>query len=231
MVYNEKSEKDNYRRLSAKANYNALHSLEIEKYHCIFTERLKTARESMNLTQAEAAKKLGVSLPAYRKYEQLGGNRIDMPYFIQTLVDAFGVSADYLIGKAEQPHPEYEEVIKTTGLNAEAIRQLQELHAQDGADNNPGYLAFINCFLGNKECTGLFFQGLVPLLRDLDDASGKSERMTNMISVHLADYIYDYIVKVVVPTYAQLYWDGTYAPASVEQYLTDSSASSKKERE
>lgn len=226
----QKPEKDNTRERNAKADYNARHSEEITKYHYTFTERLKTAREAKNLTQKEAAKKLDISLPTYRKYEQTSGNRNDIPYFMRTLVDTFDVSADYLIGKSESPHPEYDDVIKTLGLNKNSIQQLQKLHALDGADISQGYLDFINCFLGNDTCTSLFFQGLAPLLRDLNEAQGTSERMTNILSTQLADYLYDYITKVVIPTYAQLYWTGEYTSANVEQYLTDNSVSTKKER-
>lgn len=225
MGNNIKPEKDNTRERNAKADYNARHSEDIANYHLTFTERLKTAREAQNLTQKEAAEKLDISLPTYRKYEQTSGNRNDIPYFMRTLTDTFDVSADYLIGKSETPHPEYDDVIKTLGLNDESLQQLQKLHVLDGAEISQGYLDFINCFLGNKACTSLFFEGLAPLLRDLSEVHGTSERMTNILSTQLADYLYDYITKVVVPTYTQLYWTGEYTPANVEQYLADNTVS------
>lgn len=218
---------------NAKANYNARHSAEIEKYNYIFTENLKLAREAKSLTQKQAAEKLDISLPAYRKYEQASGNRNDIAYFIRSLADAFDVSADYLIGKSSTPHPEYNDVIKTTGLNEKAIHQLQELHALDGAEIYQGNLDFINCFLGNDECTALFFQKLMPLLRNLDEAMNgdyPSERMTSILSVQLSDCIFDYLTKVVIPTYGQLYNTGDYIPADTAQYLTDNAVSNSKKR-
>lgn len=228
MGNNEEIEKDNTRKRNEKAYYNAKHSEEIDKCRHIFTERLKEARKAKNLTQPDAAKKLDISLPTYRKYEQKSGNRNDTAYFIKSLVDTFDVSADYLIGKSETPHPEYDDVVKKTGLNDNAIQQLQKFHALDGADIYQGYLDFINCFLGNDKCTSLFFQLIAPLLRDLEEAMDTSERMTNILSTQLADYLYDYITKVVVPTYAELYKNGSYTPVDVEKYMPDKAVTNKK---
>lgn len=225
-----KPQKDNTRKRNAKADYNARHSEDIANYHYAFTERLKRAREAKNLTQKEAAKKLDISLPTYRKYEQNSGNRNDIPYFMRTLVDTFDVSADYLIGKSETPHPEYDEIIKTLGLNERSIQQLKKFHALDGAETSQGYLDFINCFLGNESCTSLFFKRLAPLLRNLGKAQVTSERMTNILSTELADCLYNYIIKVVVPTYFQQYYTGEYTPANVEQYSTDNVVSENKKR-
>lgn len=233
MGSNREFEKENNHERNAKADYNAKHSAAIEKYNYIFIERLKTAREAKKLTQSETAKKLDISLPTYRKYEQISGNRNDIAFFIRSLCDTFDVSADYLIGKSETPHPEYDDVIKSTGLNDKAIHQLQTFHALDGGERYQGYLDFINCFLGNENCTTLFFDGLLPILRNLNDAMNghsPSERMTNMLSTQLADHLYDYITKVVVPTYLQKYNTGKYTPADVNQYLTDNAVTDKKKR-
>lgn len=230
MGNNNTPEKDNTRERKAKADYNARHSEDIAKYNILFTERLKKARESKNMTQDEAAEKLDISKISYRKYEQVSGNRVDVPYYMRTLVDTFDVSADYLIGKSQTPHPEYDDVIKTLGLNEKSIQQLQKLHAFDGAEISQGYLDFINCFLGNESCTALFFEGIAPLLRDLGEAQTTSEHMTNILSAQLADNLYNYITKVVVPTYLQLYQTGEYTPADVERYLTDNAVLTNKKR-
>ena len=190
------NKKDNHtRERNAKAYYNAKHSEEIDKYNHIFIERLKAARKAQNMTQEEAAKKLDISLATYRKYEQEDGNRTDTAYFITTLTNTFNVSADYLIGKWDKPHPEYTDVIKTTGLNDKSIQQLQKLHALDGDKIYQGYLDFVNCFLGNEACTSLFFEGLLPILRELNESiygDIKSNRLTNIASANLADYIYNF---------------------------------------
>lgn len=229
---NNKFEKNNTRERNAKAYYNAKHSEEITNCNYTFIENLKTAREARNLTQKEAAKELGISLATYRKYEQVSGNRGDVAYFIRTLADTFDVSADYLIGNSKTFHPEYNDIIKTTGLNEKSIHQLQKLYALDGAEVSQGYLDFVNCFLGNGECTAIFFQKLMPLLRTLDESMNgdyPSERMTSMLSVQLSDCIFDYLVKVVIPTYVQLYNTDNYIPADAEQYMTDNAVSKKRE--
>lgn len=231
---NKGIKKDNTRKRNAKADYNARHSEEIEQCNRIFIERLKSAREAKQLTQKETAEKLDISLATYRKYEQETGNRSDISYFIGTLANTLDVSADYLIGKSNTPHPEYDDVIKTTGLNDKSIQQLQKLHALDGDEIHQGYIDFINCFLGNEECTSIFFEGLLPILRNLNDAiSGDypSERMKNLASTELADHLYDYITKVVVPTYSQKYKTGEYTPADVDQYLTSNTMSPKKKED
>lgn len=225
--------KNNAEKRTAKAYYNAKHSEEIEKYNHIFTKRLKTARKKQNITQEKMAKKLDVSLATYRKYEQEGGNRTDTPYYLATLVNTLHVSADYLIGKSDTPHPEYNDIIKNTGLNEKSILQLQKLHALDGGEIYQGYLDFVNCFLGNESCTSIFFEGLLPILRELNEAmygNYKSDRLTNIASANLADFVYNYITKVVVPTYSQLYNTGEYTPADVKQYLTDNAVTNKKKR-
>lgn len=228
MGNNKELEKDNTRKRNEKAYYNAKHSEEIDKCRHTFTEHLKEARKAKNLTQEEVAKKLDISPSTYRKYEQKSGNRTDTAYFIKSLVDTFEVSADYLIGKSNTPHPEYDDVIKKTGLNDKAIQQLQKFYALDGSETSQGYLDFINCFLGNDECTSLFFQLIAPLLRNLNEAMSTSERMTTVLSTQLADYLYDYITKVVVPTYVQLYWTGEYTPVDVEKYMPDKAVTNQK---
>jgi transcriptional regulator with XRE-family HTH domain len=225
--------KDNTRKRNAKSNYNARHSEEIADYNITFTERLKTAREAQKLTQTEAAEKLDISVATYKKYEQVSGNRNDIAYFIGTLANTFDVSADYLIGKSDTPHPEYNDVIKTTGLNEKSIHQLQQLYKQDGAEISQGYLDFINCFLGNDKCTALFFQKLMPLLRNLDESMNgeyPSTRMTSALSVLLTDCIFDYLTKVVIPTYGQLYNTGKYDTPDTERYLTDEAVFNRKRK-
>ena len=66
-----------------------------------FRERLISARKSAGMTQAEAAKRLGTTQPAYAKYEtgpSLPG--------LEKLLDfcrLYGVSSDYLLGLSDDP--------------------------------------------------------------------------------------------------------------------------------
>lgn len=188
-----------------------------------FSGRLQEIRKSRGLTQKEAAQGLDWNLEKYRKLEQ-GVNRSDNADFIRTLADFYNVSADYLLGRELTESLNYDTVTAKTGLNVRSIQQLTELHSQDGADPSPGYMDFINCFLGNGECTGLFFQSLMPLLDTLykyKHTDSRSERMASITTNELADLIYDYLIKVVIPTYGQLHETGEYKSPSVEDYLTE----------
>ena len=60
-------------------------------------ENLKKAREKKHFTQAQAAKKLGVSDGAYKNYEQ--GKREPSNDLLCKISDLFGVTTDYLLGR------------------------------------------------------------------------------------------------------------------------------------
>lgn len=227
---NKKSDRRINTNTEAKA-FNALHNEEIEKYNNIFIDNLKTAREAKGYTQKEAAEKIGVSLATYRTYER-GINRKDTAFILNSLSRALDVSADYLVGRSDKPHPEYDEVIASTGLNERAIKKLQELHKLDGAEGEyDGYMDFVNCFLGNESCTEMFFQALMPILLNLYNAlygEFPSNNMANVLTAQLTNCVANYIKKVVVPTYGQLYHNDNYNSADVVQYLTDDAVFQKK---
>ncbi len=67
------------------------------------TDRLKKARESKHLTQAQAAAKLGVSDGAYKNYEQ--GKREPSNDLLCKISDLYGVTTDYLLGREPAPNP------------------------------------------------------------------------------------------------------------------------------
>lgn len=62
--------------------------------------RLKACREKMKITKQEAAKLLGVSQPAYLRYEN--GTRTPTIPVINEIAKLFGVSLDYLLGNTDQ---------------------------------------------------------------------------------------------------------------------------------
>ena len=66
----------------------------------INTSRLSSLRKEEGLTQQEAAAKIGVSQPAYQRYE--AGTRIPSVQVIQQIAAAFHTSADYLLGKCDR---------------------------------------------------------------------------------------------------------------------------------
>lgn len=210
-----------------KALYNARHNEAIQACSYTFTTRLKDAREKKGFSQEDMAEKLNISLPTYRKYEQ-GENRVDVPHYIKSLADILDVSADYLVGKSPVPHPEYEVLRKSTGLNDQSIQLPQELYSQDGGEEYHGYIDFINCFLGNTASTSIFVQGLIPILKELQSAPTKSTK--EMATIRLSNYIFDYISKVVTPSFNELYETGDYTPISPDIYCTDESVNNKKRK-
>ena len=64
--------------------------------YAILGRKLAQARESMNLSQAEAAKLIGISQGTYSGYET-GTRRIKLP-MLQQIANAYNVTVDYLIG-------------------------------------------------------------------------------------------------------------------------------------
>lgn len=61
-----------------------------------FSERLKNTRKELNLTQKQAAEKLGISESCYGGYEQ-GYREPDLKTLIKICI-LFDVSSDYLLG-------------------------------------------------------------------------------------------------------------------------------------
>ena len=65
----------------------------------IFQERLKEQRKLYGFTQREIAERLGVSQPSYIRYEN--GSAEPSQENLVKIADAFDVSVDYLLGRAE----------------------------------------------------------------------------------------------------------------------------------
>ena len=65
----------------------------------IFQERLKEQRKLYGFTQREMAERLGVSQPSYIRYEN--GSAEPSQENLVKIADAFDVSVDYLLGRAE----------------------------------------------------------------------------------------------------------------------------------
>lgn len=63
-------------------------------------EILKSLRQAKNLTQAEAAAQLDVSLSSYQKYEREKNCVIPSLDVLLRLADFYGVTTDYLLGRS-----------------------------------------------------------------------------------------------------------------------------------
>ena len=85
----------------------------------MIADKIKALRTSHNLTQAELARKLGITRNGVNSWEQ--GLSIPSTNYIVELSKLFGVSTDYLFGLSEQAS------INVSGLNNEDVALLSEL--------------------------------------------------------------------------------------------------------
>lgn len=67
--------------------------------YALNTERLAECRNKIGISKIEAAKKIGVSQPAYLRYES--GERTPSLQVIKEIAKVFQTSSDYLIGKTD----------------------------------------------------------------------------------------------------------------------------------
>lgn len=67
------------------------------------SERLIKCRKKLGITKQEAAKRMQMSQPAYLRYES--GERTPSIHVIYFMANVLGTSADYLIGKTDNPAP------------------------------------------------------------------------------------------------------------------------------
>ena len=65
-------------------------------------ESLRRFRKDFNLKQKDVADTLGVKQPTYQVYE---AKSIPSAAIIIKLADAYNVSADYLLGRSDEPRP------------------------------------------------------------------------------------------------------------------------------
>lgn len=78
----------------------------------IKTERLTECRKKLHLTQADAAELIGVTQPAYQRYE--AGTRTPSIQVVKEMAKAFNVSVDYLTGNTKNKSPDFITVDKNT---------------------------------------------------------------------------------------------------------------------
>ena len=69
----------------------------------LIPERLKTARENMGITMAEASRRLNLSKIGYCRYEY--GERVPSPQTVEVIAQCFHTSVDYLTGLSDNPEP------------------------------------------------------------------------------------------------------------------------------
>ena len=92
----------------------------------LFGERLKHARNLKGISQQRAAEILGMTKVGYQNYE--AGRRSPNLEMFSKLVDFFNVSADYLLGRCEDPNPP--RLDKATVTLLDAMRAYDRAQAQ-----------------------------------------------------------------------------------------------------
>lgn len=65
-------------------------------------ESLKRFRKEFRLSQKEVAEKIGTSQQSYQAYESRSNPSVAV---ITKLADAYNVTTDYLLGRADKPRP------------------------------------------------------------------------------------------------------------------------------
>ncbi|SFM44075.1 helix-turn-helix domain-containing protein [Salibacterium qingdaonense] len=70
----------------------------------VWPKRLRKSREAANLNQKEAAKKFDITNYQLSRYEN--GHSNPDPDLISKFADLYEVSADYLLGRTDDPTPE-----------------------------------------------------------------------------------------------------------------------------
>ena len=71
----------------------------------LIPERLRSVRENLGITMAEASRMLNLSKIGYCRYEY--GDRSPSPQTIEAIARCFHTSADYLTGQSEHMAPDY----------------------------------------------------------------------------------------------------------------------------
>ena len=71
-------------------------------------ERLILCREKLGISKQAASKRIGLSQPAYLRYES--GERNPSPQMLKEIARALHTSVDYLVGTTDDPSPNAFEV-------------------------------------------------------------------------------------------------------------------------
>ena len=70
----------------------------------LIPERLKSAREQLNLSKAEAARRIGLTAASYVRYE--AGDRSPSPQVLMSIAEKMGTSVSFLSGETNDISPD-----------------------------------------------------------------------------------------------------------------------------
>lgn len=90
----------------------------------LIPERLKSARENLNLSKAEAARKIGLTAASYVRYE--AGDRSPSPQVIISIAEKLGTSVAYLSGETDDISSDVVSIYKNSDpLLFELVKHIQ----------------------------------------------------------------------------------------------------------
>ncbi|MFD2704046.1 helix-turn-helix domain-containing protein [Salibacterium lacus] len=95
----------------------------------VWPKRLRKSREAANLNQKEAAKKFDITNYQLSRYEN--GHSNPDPDLISKFADLYEVSADYLLGRTDDPTPEQPSIFFRDGeISEDEEEYLEEMLKQ-----------------------------------------------------------------------------------------------------
>ncbi|MBR1702510.1 MAG: helix-turn-helix transcriptional regulator [Lachnospiraceae bacterium] len=102
-------------------------------------KRLTECRKKMGISKQEAAKRIGVSQPAYLRYES--GERTPSIQVIKEIAKEFHTSVDYLVNLSDSPEPDW---ILIERNNAPDLFSIAEKCAQMDQSQLDRLLKYVN---------------------------------------------------------------------------------------
>lgn len=103
--------------------------------------RLKECREKIGISKQEAARRIGISQPAYLRYES--GDRKPSLQTTKEIARVLNTSVDYLVGNSADNNPTLIEISKDD--NSELFR-IVELCSQMDEAHQKKIISYINKF-------------------------------------------------------------------------------------
>ena len=92
--------------------------------YTLIPERLKSVREQLNLSKAEAARRIGLTAASYVRYE--AGDRCPSPQVITSIAEKLGTSVAYLLGETDDKSPDVVSIHKNSDpLLFELVKNTQ----------------------------------------------------------------------------------------------------------
>ena len=105
----------------------------------LYINRLKECREKIGISKQEAARRIGISQPAYLRYES--GDRKPSLQNTKEIARVLNTSVDYLVGNSDDNNPTLIEISKDD--NSELFRII-ELCSQMDEVQQKKIISYIN---------------------------------------------------------------------------------------